>query len=231
MPPAEQKKEPRISNSWFGFLVGFALFFDILEFLVGLIPVAGWIANIVIDGLVGAVLYAIFWWLGVNFTRNRVIVFAGLALLKCIPLVEEAPLWILDVVAVCSMVRIEDKLNIRLTKESIASSAAGKQIAGRLNAVVKNQRIAKLLNNQRGIGGFLQKPLDGPKQFRQQIIERQKQLNEEKKARIAAPLPKKEKASQPLPEIGGDYKQSAYNETSGSSGYEGTSGDPGRSME
>ncbi len=213
MPPENQKKEPRLTNGTIGLMVGFALAADILEALIGLIPVVGWGVNIAIDLLVGGALILWFAFHRVNFRGTRLFVFSALALLKFIPGIEELPLWIMDVVAVSIMVRMEDKVGI-----SAARGVAGAQkIARGLNAVVKNQRIAKLINNQRGIGGFLQKPQEKPQQTREQIIEKQKQLNEEKKERIAEPkkekksntpadLPKKENP-QPLPEIGKNSRQ------------------------
>ncbi len=174
MPPEKQKKEPRLSNSTIGLMIAFTLAFDILEALLGLIPIAGWIANIGIDFFVFAMLYLWYMLHGVNFTRTRAMVFMGLGLLKFIPLIQEFPLWTLDVIAVGMMVRIEDKSGISLNKKNLASGA--KKITKGLGAAVKNKNIAGLLNRS-----------EQGRQFRQQILQSQRQSLAEKKSEHSLP--------------------------------------------
>ncbi|MEI8337824.1 MAG: hypothetical protein WCF92_01605 [bacterium] len=206
MPPEKQKKEPRLTNGTIGLMFGFALFFDILEALIGLVPIIGWGVNIVLDVLVFAILWIWFVRHKVNFTKNRALVFIGLGLLKFIPVIEEFPLWIMDVIAVSTMVRMEDKLNLKFTKENI-TGAVGKNITRKLSTVAKNPLVTRLLNNQRDWKGQVE---EKPKETRKQIIDKQVQLNEEKKARIASNSKIETKKETPvkLPEIGTNTKNS-----------------------
>ncbi|MEI6850261.1 MAG: hypothetical protein WCK29_04450, partial [archaeon] len=85
-----------------------------------------------------------------------------------IPVIEEFPLWTLDVMAVGMLVRMEDKFNITASKESLTAGA--KKMTKGLKTAVQNKRI----------GGLLDRSEQG-RQFRQQILESQRQSLAEKK--------------------------------------------------
>jgi hypothetical protein len=66
---------------------------------------------LVIDPLITVLFWFIFYFfLKVNFTRTRALVFFGLAFLEFIPVVDEFPLWVIDVIAVIMMVAAEDRI-------------------------------------------------------------------------------------------------------------------------
>ncbi|MFA6464045.1 MAG: hypothetical protein WCV55_03505 [Candidatus Paceibacterota bacterium] len=194
MPPEKQKKEPRLSNGTIGLMVGFAVGADILGGLIGLIPFVGWVINVGIDFFVFGMLWLWFTRHRVSFTGTRAFVFAGFALLEFIPGIQEFPLWILDVVAVCIMVRLEDKLHLTSVQQKLQ---AGKKI-GVLMA--KNKRIGALMDST-----------EKGKQIRQQILQSQRQSlaqkkssgegTQEKTKETPKQLPKNETIDKPNPII------------------------------
>jgi hypothetical protein len=103
----------RITWSWAIIIIVIAVSIDIEQAIVEW--VTGGISDI-FDALVMDPLVLVFFWfifyffLKVNFTRTRALVFFGMALLEFIPVVKDFPLWTADVIAVMMMVAAEDRI-------------------------------------------------------------------------------------------------------------------------
>jgi len=105
--------KPRISWAWTIILVTMAATFDIGQAILSVVTfeLSDIVDVLVIDPMITVLFWFIFYFfLKVNFTRTRAFIFFGLAFLEFIPVVDEFPLWTLDVIAIIMMVAAEDRI-------------------------------------------------------------------------------------------------------------------------
>lgn len=118
----EEKKEPQISYANIFGLVAVSIFFDVIELLFDLIPVLGWIINLLVDIFAGLTFYVWFKILGVSFFSTRKwLSFASGFILGAIPFTSWFA-WTLDVILVIVAIRGEEVLT--KTPLGIVSKAA-----------------------------------------------------------------------------------------------------------
>lgn len=105
--------KPRISWAWTIILVTIAVALDIWQAILEWVTfgISDLFDIFVFDPLILAGFWFIFYFfLKVNFTRTRALVFFGIGLLEFIPIIKDFPLWTIDIIAVIMMVAAEDRI-------------------------------------------------------------------------------------------------------------------------
>ena len=78
-------------------MIGTALLFDVMQFIIELIPVVGQIISILITGIAWATFLLWFKIKGVKFTKARKFAFAAGGILEFLPVGNMLPLWTVSV--------------------------------------------------------------------------------------------------------------------------------------
>ncbi len=152
-----QKK--RITWSAAIIIIVIALCIDIEQWLVewATAGISDIFDALIMDPLVLAMFWFIFrFFLKVNFTRTRALVFFGMALLEFIPLIKDFPLWTLDVATVMMMVAAEDRIpwlkkldqSVKTNKFGFGSNITNRE---RLHEMTNPEQLKSL----RGVSGAI----------------------------------------------------------------------------
>ena len=177
MPPEKQKKTRRLSDSEIILIITITTVVDLFQMVIAWLLdwfLIGIVINWCIDFFMGAFLYFWFNSHNISFKGTKKFIVIGLGLLKIVPFIGDGfPLWILDVIFVVIMTRIEDKVGITNPE---AKARAAKRT---LTLMAKNKRI----------GGIMDRTEKG-REMRQQILASQRQSLAEKKPDHS--LPKQE---------------------------------------
>ena len=162
MPPEKQKKGSRLSTGEILLILAFTGSIDALQILISWILdwiVIGLLINWCIDFLMG---WFLFFWFNshnISFKGTKKIIVWGAALFKFVPFIGDGfPLWILDIIFVIIIVKIEDKVGLK-NPEQIAR--AGNRT---LTLMAKNKRMGAIMDSTKQ-----------GKEIRQQILANQRQ--------------------------------------------------------
>jgi hypothetical protein len=120
-----QNKEPDISFGTSFLMLGTAILFDVFQFLVELIPVAGQILSILITIVAWATFYLWFKIKGIKFTKTKKFAFVGGFIIEFIPIINMLPTWTLSIIIMVSKKKIA-KVVSQVPGGAVASEALKK---------------------------------------------------------------------------------------------------------
>ena len=127
--------------------------------------------------------FIFYFFVKVNFTRTRALVYFGLAFLEFIPVVDEFPLWTIDIIAVLMMVAAEDRMPF-LRKLDRAAQTRGGRISNA--AELKGMMSKSQQNALRRVSGAIMKRTGNDKEGRIPLP-----MNSERDQKIAEQRAKK----------------------------------------
>lgn len=111
----DTEKRQRISSIIATLMIGTAVVFDLVQFLLNFIPFVGWIATSLISVFAWLTFFTWFKLNGVSFLSGKTTVLKiasifGVSILEIFPILNDLPAWIAYIVIMIFIVRAEDTI-------------------------------------------------------------------------------------------------------------------------
>jgi len=110
------KPDSKISYTAAFCLVGVAIIIDLMQFLIGIIPIVGQIIGVLITFIATFSFWLWFKLLGVSFDRKQSLRFLGGSIIEFIPILGMLPAWTLVVILMLSKEKLGKNLPVSLKK-------------------------------------------------------------------------------------------------------------------